>query len=95
MPTPSSWCLSNSTDLVLADPPYSAEDAKRYGTPMIQRGKVMLALQRLPPGAHVVWLDTVYPMYSGEIFKIEALIGLVRSTNNRNRMIHIFRRLGA
>jgi hypothetical protein len=80
-------------DLVVADPPYSPADAARYGTPMIQPGKVMRALQRLPAGTHVVWLDTSYPMYSKEVFNTEALIGLVRSTNNRTRMISVFRRI--
>jgi hypothetical protein len=80
-------------DLVCADPPYSAEDAKKYGTPMVNRGRVMRALQRLPVGAHVVWLDTVYPMFRADFFKTEALIGLVRSTNNRTRMISVFRRV--
>src|SRR5689334_3071354 len=50
-------------DLVLADPPYSVEDAERYQTTMIKRNVVLSALQRLSPGAHVVWLDQVLPMY--------------------------------
>jgi hypothetical protein len=28
-------------DLIVADPPYSAEDAEHYGTPMVRRDKVM------------------------------------------------------
>ena len=44
-------------DLVLADPPYSVEDAEHYQTTMVKRNTVMRALQRLPEGAHVVWLD--------------------------------------
>jgi hypothetical protein len=82
-----------SYDLVLADPPYSAADAEHYGTPMINRAAVMRALQRLPVGAHIVWLDMTYPMYRADYFKLEGLIGLVRSTNHRDRMIHIFRRI--
>ena len=49
-------------DLVLADPPYSAEDAERYETIMVKRNSVTRALQRLAPGTHVAWLDEVLPM---------------------------------
>ena len=36
-------------DLVLADPPYSVEDAERYQTSMVKRNRVMRALQRVRP----------------------------------------------
>jgi len=80
-------------DLVLADPPYSVEDAERYQTTMVKRNVVMRALQRLPAGAHVVWLDQVLPMYRKDTFSQEALIGMWKSTNHRFRGITIFRRL--
>lgn len=80
-------------DLVLADPPYSVEDSAHYGTTMISRNKVMRALQRLRPGAHVVWLDQVLPMYRKAVFEPEAVIGMWKSTNHRFRGITIFRRL--
>jgi len=79
-------------DLVLSDPPYSVEDADHYQTTMIKRNKVMRALQRLRPGAHVVWLDQVLPMYRKASFDVEAVIGMVKSTNHRFRVITIFRR---
>ncbi len=66
-------------DLILADPPYSVEDAERYQTTMIKRNSVMRALQRISPGAHVVWLDQVLPMYRKDMFRIEAVIGMVKS----------------
>lgn len=80
-------------DLVLADPPYSVEDAERYQTTMVKRNLVMSALRGLPSGAHVVWLDQVLPMYRKDAFSIEAAIGMVKSTNHRFRVITIFRRL--
>ena len=81
-------------DLVLADPPYSVEDCERYKTTMIKRNKVMDALGlRLKPGAHVVWLDQVLPMYRKDDFAVEAYIGMVKSTNHRFRVITIFRKL--
>lgn len=83
-----------SYDLVLADPPYSVEDAERYRTTMVKRNRVMRALQRLDAGAHVVWLDQVLPMYRRDCFAVDAVIGMVKSTNHRFRVVTIFRRLG-
>lgn len=81
-------------DIVLADPPYSVEDAVMYKTSMVKRNKVMKALgKRLTSGCHVVWLDQVLPMYRKDQFCIEALIGMVKSTNHRFRVITIFRAL--
>jgi hypothetical protein len=80
-------------DLILADPPYSVEDAERYQTSMIKRNKVMRALQRCTPGTHIVWLDQVLPVYRKDFFAIEGRIGVVKSTNHRFRVVTIFRRL--
>jgi len=80
-------------DLVLADPPYSVEDAEHYQTSMVKRNLVMRSLQRLRPGAHVVWLDQVLPQYRKDFFALEFLVGMVKSTNHRYRVINIFRRL--
>lgn len=79
-------------DLVLADPPYSVEDAEHYQTAMVKRNVVMQALQRLKPGAHVVWLDQVLPMYRKDAFNVEAVIGMVKSTNHRFRVMTVFGR---
>jgi hypothetical protein len=79
-------------DLVLADPPYSVEDCERYQTTMVKRNTVMGALAGLSPGAHVVWLDQVLPMYRKDTFSIEAVIGMVKSTNHRFRVVTIFKR---
>lgn len=80
-------------DLVLADPPYSVEDAERYQTGMVKRNLVMQGLQRVQPGTHVVWLDQVLPMYRKDAWAVEAVIGMVKSTNHRFRVVTIFRRL--
>lgn len=84
-----------SYDLVLADPPYSIEDADHYASAMVKRNVVMHALQRLPANAHVVWLDQVLPMYAKKAFVLEAAIGMLKSTNHRFRMITVFRRRGS
>jgi hypothetical protein len=83
----------DSYDLILADPPYSVEDAERYQTTMIKRNTVMRSLQRVSPGTHIVWLDQVLPMYRKDTFAIDAVIGMVKSTNHRFRVVTIFRRL--
>jgi hypothetical protein len=81
-------------DLVLADPPYSIEDANRYQTTMVKRNLVLRSLAAgLRPGARVVWLDQVLPMYRKDQWAIEAVIGMVKSTNHRFRVTTIFRRL--
>ena len=62
-------------DLILADPPYSAEDADHYGTPLVSRHKVVEALShRMQPGAHLAWLDQAQPMYAKARLKPEAAI---------------------
>ena len=81
-------------DIVLADPPYSVEDAEHYATPMVKRNVVMRTLgERLVVGTHVVWLDQVLPMYRKDQFEIEAVIGMVKSTNHRFRVIVIFKKI--
>lgn len=80
-------------DLILADPPYSVEDAERYQVTMVKRNSVMRALQRAREGTHIVWLDQVLPMYRKDAFGIDAVIGMVKSTNHRFRVITVFRRL--
>ena len=79
-------------DLILADPPYSVEDAERYQTTMVKRNSVMRALERSSPGTHVVWLDQVLPIYRKDKFALEAAIGMWKSTNHRFRGITIFKR---
>jgi hypothetical protein len=79
-------------DIVLADPPYSIEDAERYQTTMVKRNVVMRSLAAgMRPGARVVWLDQVLPMYRKDQWDIEAVIGMVKSTNHRFRVTTIFR----
>jgi hypothetical protein len=80
-------------DLIMADPPYSVEDAEHYQKTMIKRNVVMKTLgSRLRKGTHVIWLDQVLPMYRKDQFAIEAVIGMVKSTNHRFRVITIFRK---
>ena len=80
-------------DLILADPPYSVEDAEHYKPTMVKRNKVMAALgSRAMAGTHVVWLDQVLPMYRKDQWSVTGYIGMVKSTNHRFRIVTIFER---
>lgn len=90
---PESW--AGRFDLIFADPPYTAADAERYGTPMVNRREVIAALRRVArPGGNLVWLDTVWPMHRKDEWKCWGQIGLVRSTNHRVRLVSIFEAVG-
>lgn len=80
-------------ELILADPPYSVEDAEHYGTPMISRNKVVYECAKvLVDGGFLVWLDQVFPMFNKKEFDLVGTIGLIRSTNHRVRCVFIFRK---
>lgn len=80
-------------DLILADPPYSVEDAEHYAPSMVKRNKVMKALERCVPGTHVVVLDQVLWNYRKDTWRLEAEIGMVKSTNHRFRCVIVWSRL--
>lgn len=87
----SSYFPRNTFDLILADPPYSGEDADKYGTPMVNRNKVVKECYKvLKLGGYLVWLDCVYPMYRKDELRLVGTIGLIRSTNHRFRVVSIF-----
>ena len=80
-------------DLICADPPYSVEDAEHYQVSMVKRNKVLKVLgSRLQPDTHIVWIDQVLPMYRKADLKLEGVIGMVKSTNHRFRVVVIWRK---
>lgn len=82
-------------ELILADPPYTKADAHKYGTPMVNRGAAMRALAFVAtPGAHLVWLDTVWPMHRKAEWRTVGCITVRRSTNHVVRHATIFEREG-
>lgn len=82
-------------DLILADPPYSNEDAEYYGKPMINRNKVLKeCVKILRKDGFLVWLDQVFPMFRKIELKLVGTIGLIRSTNHRVRVAFIFQKCG-
>lgn len=81
----------SSYDLIIADPPYSDEDAKHYGTTMVNRNEVVTECAKvLKPGGFLVWLDQVLPMYRKKELNLVGVIGLIISTNHRVRSTFIW-----
>lgn len=89
MDMPAEW--AGRFDLILADPPYSTDDAEKYGTPMVNRGKIIARLRDVAKkGGNLVWLDQCWPMHRKNQWRTWAHIGLVRSTNHRMRLVSMF-----
>ena len=79
--------------LIVADPPYTSEDAKKYGTAMVQRLAVTSVLSKVAlPGAFLAWLDTTWPMHSKAEWVTVGRIYIQRSTNHRVRLLSLFQR---
>lgn len=86
--------LPNHFDLILADPPYSGEDAEKYGVPLVNRNKVVKECWKvLKPGGFLCWMDMVLPMYSKKEWKRVGEIAISRSTNHRVRAVFIFQKV--
>jgi hypothetical protein len=64
-----------------------------YGTPEVNRDKVAALAPQMQPGAHLAWLDQAQPMYRKDLLRLEAAIGIVRSTMHRYRCLLIWRRV--
>lgn len=77
-------------DLIIADPPYSEEDARHYGYPLVKRNTVVReCVKVLARGGHLVWLDQVRPQYRKKDWNAIGEIGVALGTNRRVRMIFI------
>ncbi len=80
-------------NLVIADPPYSADDAVKYGTPPVNANRAFKALASVvPPGGFLLWLDTKWPMHSKRQWLTVGRILVQRSTMHRVRVCTIFQR---
>ena len=89
-----SEAVEKKYELILADPPYSNEDAERYGTSMVNRNKIVKECSKvLAKGGNLIWLDQVLPMFRKDDLKMWLTIGLVRSTNHRFRVVTGFEKL--
>jgi len=80
-------------DLVIADPPYEKRDFERYGTKPFSKAKVVRDVAYITePGGFLVWLDTIVPIYSKELWKLSGHILLLTGTNRRVRVVTIWER---
>lgn len=91
-------CLSQYLDgrsfrLILADPPYSKEHAKRYGYPMPNITKVVHETAKVvADDGYLLWLSTRAPMWSKNEWDLVGTIFLMRSSNHEYRGLLVFRR---
>lgn len=84
-----------SFDLVLADPPYTAEDSEKYGCAKWPQQKAIAEFHRvLRPGGHLGYLHTHYPMYRRKDWSLKALIAVVTGFQRATRMFSVFERAG-
>lgn len=103
MPTPAVDVQANGEHLplrdesfavVLIDPPYSDEDAKRYGVKrLIKTQSALREFSRvLVPGGYLLWFDERYPSYRRKDWHLCGLIGIVTGFERRSRFVSIFRK---
>lgn len=87
-------CRGRRWRLVMADPPYSAADAEKYGTPMVDRRRALAAIAEVTtPGGHLAWLDCCWPMHAKRQWLTVGRILVQRSTNHRVRLLSLFERV--
>jgi hypothetical protein len=90
----STYFAENMFEIIYADPPYSIEDCEHYGTPMVNRNQIVKECYKiLKPNGFLIWLDQVLPMYRKDEFRMVGVIGMVKSTNHRFRVITIFQKI--
>lgn len=78
-------------NLILADPPYSVEDAEHYGPPLVNKKKVLEECHKvLEPGGTLAWMDQSVPMFKKEQWNWYGIISMYRSTNHRIRGVMLF-----
>jgi len=87
---------SDSLEFLIADPPYTKEDAARYGTPPIGKIRILRECWRvLQMGGFLVWLDLTYPQHHYKDwfnFSLYGLIGVVISTQHRIRLCTVLQK---
>jgi len=80
-----------SLELIVADPPYTEEDAKHYGMPMVRRTRVLgECWHALKPEGFLVWLDLMYPqfvLFDQYKYDLYGIVGVIISTMHRIRQL--------
>lgn len=81
--------------IILADPPYNSKALEEYGTPPVNKRKVIKECAKvLHPGGHLIWLDTIIPIWAKKDgWKLRGTIGLIQSTNHQCRVITILEKV--
>lgn len=81
-------------DVCLIDPPYTEEDASRYGVKrLLSSRKTLEEIRRvLIPGGWLLWLDEKYPSYRRREWQLSGLIGIVTGFERRARILSMFRK---
>lgn len=84
-------------DLILYDPPYSAEDAKEYGQVRAPRWRRVREefLRVLSPTGHIGILHKYYPDYRRKEMKLVGLIAVITGFLSMTRVFSIFEKAGA
>lgn len=86
----------NSFDLILSDPPYSKQDAEKYGTPPYPLKKSFDEFRRiLVPGGYLGLLHFYYPPFRRVNWDMKALIGVCTGSNRKMRMFAVFQKTDA
>ena len=82
-------------DLILADPPYSEEDAQHYGRSLVNRKRVVQECTKvLRPGGTLAWVDQAWPWVIGAYgLRLYGAISWFRSMNHRIRGIMLFEKV--
>lgn len=80
---------------VLIDPPYSEEDARRYGARrLLSYVAVMKETWRvLRPHGSLLWLDEMYPAYHRKRWALYGLIAVVTGFQRRTRVLAFLRKV--
>jgi SAM-dependent methyltransferase len=85
---------NNSFDLILSDPPYSADDSEKYGCAPFPMTRFIKECNRiLRPGGCLGMLHIYYPSYYRKDWKLEALIAVVTGFYRKTRMFSILRKI--
>ena len=89
-----SGLILDGADLILADPPYSVEDAEHYGPCLCNKKKVLIHCHTaLKTGGYLLWMDQSLPQFSKKYWNWCGVITMIRSTNHRVRCVFIFEKV--
>lgn len=85
---------NESFAVVLIDPPYSEEDAQRYGVKRLIKSQAALKefSRVLVPGGYLLWFDERYPSYRRKDWHLVGLVGIVTGFERRARFVSIFQK---